>query len=222
MTVTKPPPSHSPYLSHLTTDPMTASQWLKQGKLLAYPTESVWGIGCDAMNEQAVAKILTIKRRDVNKGLIVLTDSIQRLAPLLALLTHEQRQQIVQSWQAQPSRTPQSLQPQQQAVTWLLPLMPSSDAMPIPPWITGQHHSVAVRVIAHPLIRQLCQQMVSSDNPLGLVVSTSCNPSGLLPASNMAEAFGYFANDIAYLQGDTLGYQQPSQIKDAITGQIIR
>lgn len=198
--------------AHISTDPIIAGQWLKQGRLLAYPTESVWGMGCDAMNEQAVAKVLAIKQRDVNKGLIVLTDAIYRLAPLLASLTDKQRQTIKQSWQP-----PNCMH--HQAITWLLPL---NDAVSIPHWITGQHHCVAVRVIAHPLIQQVCRQMVSADNPLGLIVSTSCNPSGLFPANTLAEAFGYFGSHIGYLQGNTLGYQKPSQIQDAATGKILR
>lgn len=207
--------SHSP---HITIDPLTASQWLKQGKLLAYPTESVWGIGCDATNEQAVFQVLTIKQRDSNKGLIVLTDSIQRLAPLLATLTNEQRQKIEQSWQAQTLQAPHQ-HSQLQATTWLLPL---NDAVAVPSWITGQHRSVAIRVTIHPLIQQLCQYMVSKKNPFGFIISTSCNPSGQIPAKTLAESVRYFGDDIGYLQGDTVGYQQPSQIKDAITGQVIR
>jgi len=99
--------------------------------------------------------------------------------------------------------------------------------VPIPSWITGAHDSVAVRVIAHPLIQQLCAQVVSVSNPYGFIVSTSCNPSGQPPALSLAQAQGYFINSefaqqVAYLQGDTLGYELPSQIHDALTGQVIR
>ena len=111
----------SSYPSDITTEPMIASQWLKQGELLAYPTESVWGIGCDAMNEQAVIKILSIKQRHANKGLIVLTDTTERLIPLLVTLTNKQRQQLKKSWQAQHLKD-QPPQAQTQASTWLLPL----------------------------------------------------------------------------------------------------
>ncbi|MGO2884801.1 MAG: L-threonylcarbamoyladenylate synthase, partial [Psychrobacter celer] len=92
----------------------------------------------------------------------------------------------------------------------------------IPHWITGQHQTVAVRVISHPLIQQLCQQLVSEQNPFGLLVSTSCNPSGQPPAMTLSEAYAYFSEKIGYLQADTLGYTLPSQIRDARTGLIIR
>ncbi|MGP5493804.1 L-threonylcarbamoyladenylate synthase [Psychrobacter celer] len=195
-----------------------AATWLKNGQLLAYPTESVWGIGCDPYNQAAVQRILTIKQRPIAKGMIVITDSAERLAPLLAPLTQAQRQPILASWQTDSDNT----QPQyQQAHTWLLPI-PQTLSTSIPHWITGQHQTVAVRVISHPLIQQLCQQLVSEQNPFGLLVSTSCNPSGQPPAMTFSEAYTYFSEQIGYLQADTLGYTLPSQIRDARTGLIIR
>lgn len=197
-----------------------AAQWVQAGYLLAYPTESVWGIGCDPFDQAAVQQLLTIKSRSVDKGMIVVTDSVARIAPLLASLNPKQRQNIVNSWQLPTNGDAQ------QAHTWLLPL-PEQLEVPIPSWITGVHNSVAVRVIAHPLIKQLCAQIVSVDNPYGCLVSTSCNPSGQRPALTLSQAQDYFVNsgfarEVVYLQGDTLGYQLPSQINDALTGHIIR
>ncbi|PIE47396.1 MAG: tRNA threonylcarbamoyladenosine biosynthesis protein RimN [Gammaproteobacteria bacterium] len=194
-----------------TTDPATASQWMQDGKLLAYPTESVWGIGCDAFNEQAVKKILTIKNRPIEKGLIVVTDSIKRLNPILVELSTSQKQTLTDSWQNNDNK--------QQASTWVLPI-PAN--IKVPSWIIGKHNNIAVRVIAHPLIKQVCKNMVSADNPFGFIVSTSCNPTTNLPATNYNEAFAYFGNDIGYLMGDTLAYTKPSQIKDVVTGHILR
>lgn len=197
-----------------------AAQWLSTGQLLAYPTESVWGIGCDPFDEQAVQQLLMIKQRSVAKGMIVVTDSVARIAPLLEGLGTEQRQMVIDSWHLAPSVS------HRQAHTWLLPL-DNQLAIAIPNWITGAHNSVAVRVIAHPLIQQLCAQRVSAQNPYGFIVSTSCNPSGQLPALTLAQAQAYFvqsdfAEQVSYLQGETLGYQLPSQINDALTGQQVR
>ena len=201
------------------TDSVTqAAKWLKEGQLLAYPTESVWGIGCDAYDEAAVQRILSIKQRPQAKGMIVITDSAERLMPLLEPLEEGQRQQIIKSWQADTD----SIELQgKQAHTWLLPIPQTLEKI-IPRWITGQHQTVAVRVIAHPMIRQLCQQLVDVQNPFGLLVSTSCNPSGQPPAMTFTDAYGYFGEQISYLQADTLGYTLPSQIRDATTGLVIR
>lgn len=202
----------------ITDSVIEAAHWLQQGQLLAYPTESVWGIGCDAYDKAAVQRILTIKQRPQAKGMIVITDSVERLAPLLNTLDAGQRQQIINSWQIDNAQG--NLQ-DKQAHTWLLPI-PKTLNYTIPSWITGQHQTVAVRVIAHPIIAQLCRKLVSDHNPFGLLVSTSCNPSGEPPAMHLSEAYDYFGEHIKYLQGETLGYTLPSQIRDATTGLIIR
>ncbi|WP_131668696.1 L-threonylcarbamoyladenylate synthase [Psychrobacter pygoscelis] len=201
--------------SRITRSATEAAEMLRQGALLAYPTESVWGIGCDAYCEAAVMQVLTIKQRPMDKGMIVITDSAERITALLAGLSKSQRSQVVSSWQDNHRGD------LQQAQTWLLPV-PSSLTVSVPKWITGQHPSVAVRVITHPLIRQLCAQLISESNPFGFIVSTSCNPSGQPPATTINEAYGYFGKQIGYLDAPTLGYTQPSRIRDALTGQTIR
>ncbi|WP_198328108.1 L-threonylcarbamoyladenylate synthase [Psychrobacter faecalis] len=204
----------------ITDSVIEAAHWLQQGQLLAYPTESVWGIGCDPFNQQAIQQLLAIKQRPLEKGMIVVTDSVSRLKMLLNSLNEDQRQQVLVSWRNDTDSDVNS----QQAHTWLLPL---SENLPvsIPAWITGSHHSVAVRVIDHPLVQQLCRQVVSVHNPYGFVVSTSCNPSGQPPALTLSQAQAYFSDSneqVGYLKGETLGYQLPSQISDARTGQVIR
>lgn len=204
----------------ITDSVIEAAHWLQQGQLLAYPTESVWGIGCDPFNQQAVEQLLAIKQRPIEKGMIVVTDSVSRLKMLLNSLNEDQRQQVLVSWRNDTDSDVNS----KQAHTWLLPL---SENLPvsIPAWITGAHNSVAVRVIDHPLVQQLCRQVVSVHNPYGFVVSTSCNPSGQPPALTLSQAQAYFSNSneqVGYLKGETLGYQLPSQISDALTGQVIR
>ncbi len=209
--------SHTPFI---TDSIIHATEWLKAGRLLAYPTESVWGIGCDPFNEAAVRQLLAIKQRPIEKGMIIVTDRVERITPLLDPLNAKQRHMILDSWQ------PSASQRSPQAHTWLLPLSEQL-SVPIPSWITGAHSSVAVRVINHPIVQQLCAQLVSATNPYGFIVSTSCNLSGHLPALSLDQAQAYFVNsdfskDVGYLQGDTLGYQLPSQIHNALTGQIIR
>ena len=224
----------------ITDSVVEAARWLQQGQLLAYPTESVWGIGCDPFNQQAVQQLLAIKQRPLEKGMIVVTDSASRLTALLDYLSDEQRQLVLDSWRNDSNSDADT----KQAHTWLLPLAPNLPVA-IPAWITGTHNSVAVRVIDHPFVQQLCQQVVSAHNPYGFVVSTSCNPSGQPPALSLADAQSYFLNNnnvanisphlytndsaningneqVGYLKGETLGYLLPSQISDALTGQVIR
>ena len=180
-----------------------AVEALQQGNVLAYPTEAVWGLGCDPRQEQAFNKILKLKQRPIEKGVILLAESIDRVAPLLAQLDTNIQQQIIASWQP--------LKAQQRATTWLLPI---SDA--IPAWIYGKHDRVAIRVTQHPLCQQLCQHFD------GLIVSTSANPAGLTPAKSADEVEQYFSQDVAIFDGDLGESPEPSRILDAVTGQVIR
>ena len=78
----------------ITDEPATASQWLSQGRLLAYPTESVWALGCDALCPKAIEHFMEVKRRNPNKGLIVLTANWQILDDLFEV-SDEQKQRMI-------------------------------------------------------------------------------------------------------------------------------
>ncbi|WP_130804070.1 Sua5/YciO/YrdC/YwlC family protein [Acinetobacter ihumii] len=188
----------------LTTSVAEAAQCLTQGNVLAYPTEAVWGLGCDPFNEQAFHQILALKQRPIEKGVILLAGHIDQVSHLLDGLAAAQREQVIQSWSDRRVT--------ERATTWLLP----AHSQHIPSWITGQHSQVAVRVTTHALCVALC----SAFN--GFIVSTSANPAGLEPARSLQEAHHYFGSSIHYLNGDLGLSQQPSRIIDAITGQIIR
>lgn len=183
-----------------------------QGKLIAYPTESVWGLGCDAFDERAVKRLLALKSRPIEKGLIVLTANLSLIEPFLADLEDTRRDEILTSWQRTNT----------QATTWLFKLPKLTK--PIPTWITGIHDSLAIRLISHPTVAHICQTLVSDDNPYGFLVSTSCNPHSKPPATTLAQARAYFGrhDNVVFVEGETLGFVLPSQIKDAQTGQIIR
>lgn len=184
---------------------------LKQGKLIAYPTETVWGVGCDAFCEKAVMTLLDLKNRPIDKGLIVLTDSVERILPFLEPLPADRQREIIATWQAPQSK---------QATTWLFPI---PDGITIPAWLTGSHDSLAIRVISHPAIAKLCVTLVDDDNPYGFLVSTSCNPTALPPARDLHTAVSYFGSgDVMFLDGKTLGFDKPSQIRCAVKGNIIR
>lgn len=180
-----------------------AVQGLKQGQVLAYPTEAVWGLGCDPFNEAAFSQILVLKQRPIEKGVILLASSVAQIEHLLAPLETDMQQRIVESWRHRRE--------QDQGMTWLLPSQTS-----IPHWITGQHPSVAVRVTQHPLCQALCEEFGH------FIVSTSANPAGLAPARSLQQAQNYFGDTISYLDGDLGKSAQPSKIIDALTGKVIR
>lgn len=174
---------------------------LKSGDVLAYPTEAVWGLGCDPYQENAFAKILTLKQRPIEKGVILVAASMAQAAPFLQGLSVEQIQQMQESWQ---------ITAQQRATTWLVPLNPA-----VPTWISGQHDRVAIRVTNHPLVQQLCHAFG------GAIVSTSANPAGLNAAKTANDVDKYFPN-LAILDGALGMSSEPSRIVDIQTGQVIR
>lgn len=187
----------------LTTSVAEAAQCLAQGKVLAYPTEAVWGLGCDPLNETAFLEILRLKQRPIEKGVILLAGQLSQVEHLLKNLTPQMRQQVIDSWS--------NLSNQDRATTWLLPADDS-----IPHWIKGKHTQVAVRVTNHPLCIALCNAFN------GFIVSTSANPAGLSPARSIQDVNQYFGSELNYLNGDLGLSQEPSKIIDAVTGKVIR
>lgn len=170
---------------------------LKRGGVIAYPTESCYGLGCDPRNRRAVMKILRLKGRPQHKGLILIGADFSQLKPYVASLSAAQWQQISSSWPG--------------PVTWLLPAARST-----PVWLRGSHHSIAVRVTAHPLAARLCRALGTA------LVSTSANRSGKRPARSYKECVRLFGAQILTLPGKIGRRKRPSTIRDLLTGEAVR
>ncbi len=174
-----------------------ACSQLQQGGIVAYPTEGVWGLGCDPFDREAVHRLLALKQRPVHKGLILVAASVDQFAPFLAGLSAGQRATLTADWPG--------------PVTWLVP-----DNGVAPAWIRGHHDSVALRVSDHPLVVALCRCF---DGPL---VSTSANVSGR-PAARYAWQVRRQMPQVDYvLHGALGGAQGPSPIYDLISGARLR
>lgn len=172
---------------------------LLRGEIIAYPTEAVWGLGCNPFNEQAVMQLLRLKERQVDKGLILVAESLEQIQPYLAAGLSTQ--------QLAPMVTPSA-----QPVTWLVPF--KTDALPR--WITGNHSRLAVRISQHPVVRALCH---AAHMP---IVSTSANPAGFEPATSMAGVREWFGDKVLICAGETGRSARPSTIRDLLTGVVIR
>ncbi|WP_304638580.1 L-threonylcarbamoyladenylate synthase [Pseudomonas sp.] len=170
---------------------------LRAGGVIAYPTEAVWGLGCNPWKAEAVERLLMLKQRPVRKGLILIAGDIEQFDFLLWDLPEGQLAKLRLSWPG-PN-------------TWLVP---HQDRLPA--WITGEHDTVALRVTTHPLVRQLCA--VS-----GPLVSTSANPGGRPPARSRLRIEQYFGGELDDVVNGPLGGQRnPSIIRDLRTDRIIR
>jgi L-threonylcarbamoyladenylate synthase len=186
-------------LSDLSNTP-TAVKCLTQGEVILYPTEAVYGLGCDPDNQQAVEALLAIKQRPVEKGLILIADNYGQLLKYVddAKIPMDKRADIFSSWPA--------------AITWVMPASKNT-----PKWLTGQFDTIAVRVTNHPTVKRLCQEF---GKPL---VSTSANLTGQETVMSIEQAKAQFAEQVGFYVDEPLGGNtQPSTIKDAMTGKIFR
>jgi L-threonylcarbamoyladenylate synthase len=170
---------------------------LKRGGLIAYPTESCYGLGCDPDNRKAVQRILRLKQRPQRKGLILIASHYRQVARYLQPLTLVEQARL---------RTDGA-----QTVTNLMPTRPSA-----PRWLRGEHDTLAIRLTAHPLAKQLCRSTNSA------LVSTSANRSGMRSAKTYAECQRIFGKKVWVLRGRVGNRKQPSTIRTWSDGKIVR
>ncbi len=168
------------------------------GGVFAYPTESVYGLGCDPWNPEAVSDLLTIKRRNPSKGLILIASSEEQLAPFVSL-------RRVSDWKKMRSTG-------NRPITWVVPVSEET-----PWWIKGNHTSVAVRITEFKPVVQLCNRVNSA------LVSTSANQGGRPACRNSVSVRQLFGNQVDMLiSGGTSGVSMPSEIRDFYSNRVIR
>ncbi|MDH3315206.1 MAG: Sua5/YciO/YrdC/YwlC family protein [Gammaproteobacteria bacterium] len=175
-----------------------AARILAAGGVVAYPTEGVYGLGCDPQNAAAVLRLLSIKDRPVEKGLIVIASNRAQLAGYVCP-DSEMEQRIARTW---PGPT-----------TWLLPAGPLAR-----PWLTGRSALLAVRVSAHPVAAALCRAFGAP------IVSTSANLSGKPPArSALAVRKALGSHGLDFLVPGKIGAQSgPTEIRHGRSGAVMR
>lgn len=177
-----------------------AAAALHRGGVVAYPTEAVWGLGCDPFNEAAVARLLALKQRAVDKGLILIAGALDQFDGLLDwdALPTDRGEAVYASWPGPH--------------TWSVPASGR-----VPHWITGAHDGVAVRVSAHPAVIALCAAFG------GPLVSTSANPAGAAPPKALSDFDpALLAQLDGIVDGELGGLANPTEIRDARSGGVLR
>ena len=175
-----------------------AARVVREGGVIAYPTEGVFGFGCLPDDWDAVERILDIKERGVEAGLVLIAANVEQL----------------EGWaDLPPGCTDADLHSTlEKPVTWVVPAAPG-----VPAWIRGRHASIAVRLTAHPVARALC---LAADSPL---VSTSANQSGRPPARNQLILRRLFGDRVDFIvPGENGGAAGASEIRDLKTGRVFR
>lgn len=172
---------------------------LNHQQVIAYPTEAVFGIGCDPDDETAVHRLLALKQRSVDKGLILIAADYQQLKPYIddTMLTEAQCATISRCWPG--------------PVTFVFPARPETSH-----WLTGRFTTLAVRVSDHPDVIALCK---AYGKPL---ISTSANLNGQPPCRTWQEVEAQFGATFPILRSATGGRRNPSEIRDAVSGKLFR
>ncbi len=175
-----------------------AARSIKAGGIVAYPTEAVYGLGCDPGDLAALNRLLALKQRPADKGLILIAATFEQLRPWLGECDAQSLARCTATWPG-PS-------------TWILPARPGLTKL-----LTGDRDTLAVRVTAHPIAATLC-------NTCGhALVSTSANISNREPARSIAELEAQFGDSVELVVAGELGdSESPSRIRDARTGKVLR
>ena len=170
---------------------------IQKGDVIAYPTEAVFGLGCDPFNETAVKKLFHVKQRPYEKGVILIAASQEQIKDLVKLDDEPWQERVESTWPG--------------PFTWVLPVK-----KPLPDWITGGRDTVAVRVSDHPVVQKLCLAFG------GPIVSTSANISGQPPARSCAEVDEQFNQAVFCICGAVGSLAEPTQIWRATDNKRLR
>lgn len=185
-------------MSATTCNIKTAATIIKDGGVIAYPTEAVYGLGCDPTNLAALQRLIDIKKRAVDKGLILIASNQMQLSPFIAIPDVQTRALMSEHWPG--------------PVTLVVPSKPSTS-----PLLTGGRTTLAVRVSSHRVVQALCEACGHA------LVSTSANLSGHEALRQSTEILALLGDDIdAVVDGDLGELDKPTMIIEASTGVIMR
>ena len=175
------------------------AQAVRQGAVFAYPSDTIWGLGCHPLHQTAVQRILDIKQRPMSKGLILLASRLSYLESYLSNNLTDREIDCLQTVTPQPT-------------TWLV-----ETGKHCPNWLCGQFSTIAIRLTDHPFIQQICAAIQA---PL---VSTSANRSGKSCVRNSVQMRKQFGDELDFIvSGFDTGCNRPSEIKSLLDRTTIR
>ncbi len=174
-----------------------AAAIIQSGGIIAYQTDSLYGLSCDPYNEHAVDSLNNIKQRPGGKTFILIASAFEQIAPLLAASTCDQLDK---------------LSPADKPVSWIVA---ASDQTPA--WLKSNDHSIAIRLSNDPITHALCTLL---QRPL---VSTSANISGRPSASNALQCRKIFGRQIDMFLKSSHRYSgKPSQLRRLCDNALLR
>ncbi|VAW50931.1 Hypothetical YciO protein, TsaC/YrdC paralog [hydrothermal vent metagenome] len=142
-----------------------AAHIIKIGGIIAYPTDTIYGLGCDPYNACAIDNLNAIKQRPTNKSFILLAGSIQQIEPLLVI--NKQQKNLIEK----------TLEP----TSWVIEANQYA-----PSWLTDKKNTLTIRLSKNKTVQKLCAALNRA------IISTSANPATKTPAKNSLELHQYF------------------------------
>ncbi|HHJ34916.1 MAG TPA: Sua5/YciO/YrdC/YwlC family protein, partial [Gammaproteobacteria bacterium] len=146
-----------------------AAHLIRRGGIIAYPTDTIYGLGCNPYDADATERLSMIKRRSTDKPFILLAADIKQLAPLIIIDKAQER----------------SISQTSEPISWVIDARPHA-----PAWLTDRENTLTVRISQNETVIKLCEILGHA------IISTSANPSGRVPAKNNLEIRQYFQGTI--------------------------
>ena len=175
-----------------------AATAIRSGGVVAYPTESCFGLGCDPLNTDAIARILLMKQRERAKGVILIADAFEKFSDYLLPINEVIMERLRESWPG--------------PYTWLCPCKPE-----VSDWLRGEHDTLAVRVTGHATAKQLSALAEMA------IVSTSANVATHPALKTTEQVIAEFGNLVDAIVDAPIGADQsPSTIAFAESGNVVR
>ncbi len=165
---------------------------------MAYPTEGVFGLGCDPTNDAAIHALLELKNRRIDRGFILIAANQSQLQPYIGSLSNEVAAKLQNSWPG--------------PITWILPCSDIASSA-----VTGGNPTIATRVTDHPIAAALCDACNSA------IISTSANISGEPACTEAGAVASLFGSKLSYILDYPVGnLEGPTPIFDGLTGNQLR
>ena len=159
-----------------------------QDQIFAYPTEGVWGIGCNPFSEKAVKKLILLKKRPKNKGIIILGGSMEQLTPFTEHLDEKLKKRMYSKWPGPH--------------TWLV-----SSSSRTQKWLLCPTGLIALRLSSH-------KRVIKLTETLGMpICSTSANLSGNEPAKDSNEIRTFFKDKVLIIEGELGSLKKPTPVQ---------
>lgn len=169
---------------------------LKRGEVVVFPTETLYGLGADALNQDAVERVASLKGRNPDSPIAVIVADEAMLTQVVTQVAPVAKKLIGRFWPG--------------PLTLVLPAKPD---LPVP--LLNRDGKIGVRVSSHPIATRLTREL---GRP---ITATSANPSGKEPARTIQEARSYFAGGIEiFLDGGMLTGKTGSTVAEVIEGNL--